>query len=91
MPGFLNENRKCENISIDDDHIDTSLLESAILSPDALGKESLARIRAIWMVVPSAASNSVSVTHVSGVEDELKGPPTERDRQAAGRILPRGL
>ncbi len=73
-------------------HIDTSVLESAILAPDALGKESLARIRSHLAVCAFCREQFESLSRMyQGVEDELKSPPTERDRQAAGRILPRGL
>lgn len=74
------------------DHIDTSLLESAILSPDALGKESLARIRGHLDGCALCREQFESLSRMyQVVGDELKGPPTERDRHAADRILPRGL
>ena len=74
------------------DHIDTSLLESAVLSPDALGKESLARIRGHLDGRALCREQFESLSRMyQVVEDELKVPPTERDRHAADRILPRGL
>ena len=74
------------------DHIATSLLESAILSPDALGKESLARIRSHLDGCALCREQFESLSRMyQGVEEALKSPPTERDRHAAGRILPRGL
>jgi len=57
------------------DHIDTSLLESAILSPDALGKESLARIRGHLDGCALCREQFESLSRMyQVVENELKAP-----------------
>jgi hypothetical protein len=74
------------------DHIDTRVLESSILAPDALGKEELDRIRLHLESCSLCRENMESLGRMyRATEKELEAPPSERDRQTAGRVLPRGL
>ena len=73
-------------------HIDTSALESAILSPEALGKEEIARIQHHLDGCALCREQFESLSSMyQRVEEDFKAAPSERDRQSAERILPRGL
>lgn len=74
------------------DHIDTSALESVVLAPESVGKTELARIQQHVQSCALCREQMETLKLMYGmVEKELKDPPTERDRQLAERIIPRGL
>jgi hypothetical protein len=74
------------------DHIDISRLESTLLAPGSLGDEEIARIRLHLESCALCRQNLESLQRFHrNVEQELSVLPSEADRQAAGRILPRGL
>jgi hypothetical protein len=74
------------------DHIDISRLESVILAPGSLGDEESARIRLHLESCTLCRENMELLQRMQQkLEKELNVAPSEADRQAAGRILPRGL
>jgi hypothetical protein len=74
------------------DHIDISRLESILLAPGSLGVEELARIRLHLESCALCRDNLELLQRMhQKLGMELNVPPSEADRQAAGRILPRGL